>query len=380
MPSSVRTFSLLNLFAALLLPAVAGAGDPPPPLRIVCLGDSITDGHTYPLMVQAALREAGKPVPVMINAGIAGDYAGGMLQRLECDVFARDPDIVLLLSGVNDWAYKQKLPDYLANMTAIIDRVTAKKIKLVLLTLTPLRKKESQQELAAWSDAIRKLAKDKRVQLADISAVFAPHVAAGEEIWEPDGVHLSFAGYRIMAGGVLVGLGHPDVPVPETIEWQLEPGVIRDWKIRAAADNKPLTKAAAAKLIADKRWTAYKLPEPDPHENWWFDQERERGFALRLDKYVGGPLAPRAEASASPAPQNFLALTTIDSPTSRKVYFRPGAYTRAIWLNGQEIHRPKLNHGWHIQPEIEATLQKGENTILLETGQSFFLSVVEEKL
>ncbi len=57
--------------------------------RIVFLGDSITDGHTYPLLIQQALREAGQPVPLAINAGIGGDTAEGMRARLDRDVLSR---------------------------------------------------------------------------------------------------------------------------------------------------------------------------------------------------------------------------------------------------------------------------------------------------
>ena len=42
---------------------------------IVFLGDSITDGNTYPLLIHQALTEAGKPVPLCINAGIGGNTA-----------------------------------------------------------------------------------------------------------------------------------------------------------------------------------------------------------------------------------------------------------------------------------------------------------------
>lgn len=63
--------------AALVLTLGLLAADTPPQ-RIVFIGDSITDGHTYPLLVRQALAEAHKPVPVCINAGISGDTAAGM--------------------------------------------------------------------------------------------------------------------------------------------------------------------------------------------------------------------------------------------------------------------------------------------------------------
>lgn len=49
---------------AMLLP-VPGAGADGIQ-RIVFVGDSITDGHTYPQLVRQALAEAGRPVPVCL--------------------------------------------------------------------------------------------------------------------------------------------------------------------------------------------------------------------------------------------------------------------------------------------------------------------------
>lgn len=73
--------------AALLTTALmARAAESAPPKRIVALGDSITDGHTYPMLIVQALREAGRPVPIIVNAGAGGDTAEKMLNRLDDDV------------------------------------------------------------------------------------------------------------------------------------------------------------------------------------------------------------------------------------------------------------------------------------------------------
>src|SRR3954454_19574145 len=86
----------------LLWSLMSVASQPAAPRRIVFLGDSITDGHTYPLLVRQALAEAGRPVPTAINAGIGGDTAKGVRARLERDVLVHHPDVVTLLVGAND--------------------------------------------------------------------------------------------------------------------------------------------------------------------------------------------------------------------------------------------------------------------------------------
>ena len=64
--------------------------------RIVFLGDSITDGHTLPLLVRQAAGAT------CINAGVAGDTAAGMMKRLDRDVLPRRPGRVALSVGIND--------------------------------------------------------------------------------------------------------------------------------------------------------------------------------------------------------------------------------------------------------------------------------------
>jgi hypothetical protein len=61
------------------------------PARLVFIGDSITDGHTLPLLVEHALTDAKKPVPRCINAGVASDTAALMRARLERDVLVHPP-------------------------------------------------------------------------------------------------------------------------------------------------------------------------------------------------------------------------------------------------------------------------------------------------
>src|SRR5689334_10402093 len=102
--------------------------------RIVFLGDSITDGHTYPLLIQQALREAGKPVPVCINAGIGGDTVKGMRARLDRDVFVHHPTLVTFLSAANDASHKVAAEDFESDLDAIAARMKEEKIPLILFT------------------------------------------------------------------------------------------------------------------------------------------------------------------------------------------------------------------------------------------------------
>jgi lysophospholipase L1-like esterase len=82
---------------------------------IVCFGDSLTAGHgaavpgvddpqrAYPAYLEKRL---GRPV---INAGVSGDTTFDALERLERDVLAYNPSIVIIEFGANDF-FKQVPP------------------------------------------------------------------------------------------------------------------------------------------------------------------------------------------------------------------------------------------------------------------------------
>src|SRR5262245_298328 len=80
------------------------------PLKIVCLGDSVTGVyyHTggrraYPEMVPLAIRKAFPQAEVTaINAGISGNSTVDALKRLDRDVLAHRPHLVTVMFGLND--------------------------------------------------------------------------------------------------------------------------------------------------------------------------------------------------------------------------------------------------------------------------------------
>jgi acyl-CoA thioesterase I len=115
--------------AALTAYAIRPAGRHAPPTldpardTVVFLGDSITSGHGLPLDVTFPLRlGASLGVPVR-NAGISGDLTAGGLRRLDTDVLAHRPKLVVVELGVND-AFRRTPPqETLANLRAIVRRV-----------------------------------------------------------------------------------------------------------------------------------------------------------------------------------------------------------------------------------------------------------------
>jgi acyl-CoA thioesterase-1 len=339
--------------------------------RIVFLGDSITDGNSYPLMIKQALSEAKIELPVLINAGIGGDTAAGMLKRLERDVFVHKPTLVTLSAGINDVMHKVSPADYETSVTAIAEQLKAKNIPLLILTTSVIAPKhgDADKRLEAFNTTLRALAAKHELRLADVNTLMnTTRSAGGEEILEEDGIHPNYAGQRLLARAVLDALSYADVALPKTFSPEMMPGVVRKWQVRKMPEKTPeLDAATVASLSPDDSWATIRLPEKDALPHWWQDQERQRGFVMSLEKTLGK--APVYHAVA-----------TMGVPKAGKVFVNTGANVRAVWVNGTRIYKFEGAYtGWHAgRDRIPVTLNAGTNTIVLETGPQFFLSITED--
>ena len=90
--------------------------------NIVCFGDSITRGYgasagmSYPDQLGALI---GRPV---INSGMDGDTTGSALARLEEDVLAQDPWIVVVSLSGNDFLRRVPESETARNLDTIVSR------------------------------------------------------------------------------------------------------------------------------------------------------------------------------------------------------------------------------------------------------------------
>ncbi len=336
--------------------------------RIVNLGDSITDGHTYPLLIEQALREAGKPVPKFIGEGIGGDTAAGIEKRLDRDCFVHHPTLVMLSCGINDMGLGVSLAEYEASVTAIAERMRAEKVRLMLLTCTNLGPQNAAEEprLQAVNAVLHRIATTYGLTVAEVYDRMQEARGKEKTLWE-DGAHLNFAGYRHMVRAVLDAMGYAAVPVPTVQRVSLLPGVIPQWRVLARKEAcPPLDAAAVAALHPDATWRDYAVPEPKPVASWWLDQERRRGVVVSLKENLG------------PA-TGFIAVAELKERRARAAWVNVGAECGSVWLNGTRVFGPGLPaKGWHPGGyRLPVQLQKGANRIVLETGGRFFLSVTD---
>jgi acyl-CoA thioesterase I len=151
---------------------------------VVCAGDSITHGMVSANYVEMLERRFAAKGCEFVNAGINGNLAYNLLQRLD-DVIACRPDVVTILIGTNDvnatfsqewedtYRKEQKLPEkptlarYRQNVERIIDRLQSETdAQIALLDLPMLGEdlaSDMNQRLADYNAVLHAVALEKGV-------------------------------------------------------------------------------------------------------------------------------------------------------------------------------------------------------------------------
>jgi lysophospholipase L1-like esterase len=357
-------FGAVELLAAHVLARRPAA---PKPLRIVFLGDSITDYDIYTALVRQALAGSGRPV--CVNAGVCGDTAAAMRARLDRDVLPHRPDLVTLSAGINDVLGNVHPADFERDVAAIAERLHSRKVPLVILTTTVLgpRFAEQDRKLEQFNAALRRVARKYGCQVAGVHERMSAARRGGREVLDTDQVHPSFEGHRLLARAVLDALGHADVPVPARLRRKPLPGLVWEWQVRGVPAPLVLTGAAVGALKVDGSWRPYHLPEVAPVDNWWCDQVRQTGFAVSLTRVLGLGPARRCQGIASLA-----------AADPHPAYLNTGGFLDAIWLNGGCVYRSAGWTGFHAGKErVPVRLRAGENTLVIEASGPFFLSCTD---
>jgi lysophospholipase L1-like esterase len=124
------------------LPKARAAIDDRREIEVVALGSSSTQGygastpfHSYPAELLRTLQQLLPGVKVTVyNKGIGGQEVSQMLDRLERDVFAVEPDLVVWQVGTNAALRAQSVAEFRRLLAGGIDRMRAKGIEVVLMT------------------------------------------------------------------------------------------------------------------------------------------------------------------------------------------------------------------------------------------------------
>jgi lysophospholipase L1-like esterase/predicted esterase len=181
------------------------------PVRIVCIGDSITGVYyhsggrrAYPEMLEIALHKLHPKANITVrNAGISGDTSKGGIVRLERDVLAHKPHLVTIMFGMNDLV-RVPAADFASNMRLMIRSCRDANAEVVLCTQNSIVNslQRPMAKLAEYSQAIRELAKNESIGLADCHAAFEAIRTQDPAAWSlllSDAIHPNMDGHKLFA-------------------------------------------------------------------------------------------------------------------------------------------------------------------------------------
>ena len=277
-----------------------------PPLRVACVGDSITYGDKLPdresQSYPAVLERMAQGRFRVGNFGVNGATAlGGIPFRSWTDTpacrAALDfrPDLVVIMLGINDLGFPDLYARYPADLRALAAKFQAlpNPPRLFLCTLTPIAPAEEQAQAnrtirETMIPAIRQVAAEIGAGIVDVAGVYPNRLE-----WLPDGLHPSPAGSELIARTVLAALEASAAAAP-----QIQPAPLAgpvDLSIR----NEAYAAQGRARQWLKTQPTPMELPSP-----------------VALEDFA--PLVPLLSAEAMATTENlFLSYATLAASLAR---------------------------------------------------------------
>ncbi len=157
--------------------------------NIICLGDSVTFGYgaepgeDYPTQLAQMTK-----FPI-INSGIDGDTSTEALKRIESDVLDREPLLVIIEFGGNDFLRKIPKDVTVNNIKYMVDSVQEKGAMVAIVDIS------AGFFLAEYRQVLAVLAQEK-------SAIFIPSILGGvitNPSLKSDFIHPNKEGYKVIA-------------------------------------------------------------------------------------------------------------------------------------------------------------------------------------
>jgi len=207
----------LILFSLVLLTAFM----PQKKKRVIFFGDSITQQGVEPggyvNRIDSMCRMENRSSQYeFIGAGIGGNKVYDLYLRMDSDVLAKNPDVVVIYIGVNDVWHKASYgtgtdPDKFEKFyNAIIKKLQQKRISVILCTPAVIGEKtdftnQQDGDLNRYSVIIRNLAAQNNLPLVDLRKKFLDYNkqynAENKEqgILTRDRVHLNAKGNQLVA-------------------------------------------------------------------------------------------------------------------------------------------------------------------------------------
>ena len=189
-------------------------------VRYVALGDSVTAGWlehgildsdaAYPALFRRRLASLYPHAMIsVLNAGLGGDNAQGILARLDRDCLRYDPHLVTLCVGLND-ARKgaDYVPTFRENLAQIVARIQSES-RADLLLVTPNTRGDTTADdttLTEFVRTLRAVAREMGTGLADVHALYRGAImigAAPADLLSNRVSHPTREGHQIFANALI---------------------------------------------------------------------------------------------------------------------------------------------------------------------------------
>ena len=189
---------------------------------IICFGDSLTAGFQSPTSQNPTGQETpygqflqerlGSSVEIRIS-GICGELTGEMAMRFRRDVLQHRPSHVVILGGTNDLGWNAGPADIMKNLVKMYELARASQTTPIPVTVPPIRVDVAGEgpDAAAFigrhlerraelNGLITDYALSKGLAWIDLfSATAEPETRLLAAQFSNDGLHLTTAGYRLLA-------------------------------------------------------------------------------------------------------------------------------------------------------------------------------------
>jgi lysophospholipase L1-like esterase len=223
---------MFTLCAALLLGAVAAEDDPATGTvelkkgdHVLFFGDSLTElagkeapkqhvNKGYVRIVREKLAETHKDKDIQVSwVATGGHTVPDLLKRVDRDVIAKKPTIVVIQIGCND-ARRIPKETFQRGLEELIDRLQTEGVQVIQCTLTSVGEKhdgtnKDDPKLEEFAAVQRAVARAKNVPLNDLRRAFVSHWEKHNPDNKPSGIltydgnHFNDAGHQFVAEQML---------------------------------------------------------------------------------------------------------------------------------------------------------------------------------
>ena len=188
--------------------------------RIVALGSSSTEGAgasspkmCYPAQLEAELNRRFHPDRrfEVVNLGVGGEIADDMLARLDADVLALKPHMVIWQTGVNDAIKGMALDDFRMALAQGIDAIVAGGADVILLDAQYYPKSSQVPGFRDYVAAMRQVAREKGIALLSRYSIMKHLVDSAQftpaQLLAPDQFHPNDLSYSCLGNLLADAIG-----------------------------------------------------------------------------------------------------------------------------------------------------------------------------